>query len=149
MPTVDFSAIMSKPVEAAVRPPTAPAGTYLAGIVGHEFGTSSKKGTPYCRFNFQLLAAQDDVDEAALEEAGGVEFMNKKRMRYEFYLTDDAMYRLREFLEDALELNCSGRNFDEVIPETVNMQVLLGVTHTLSDDGKDTYANIDTFAKAA
>ena len=146
---VDFAALMNKPVEKAVRPPTAPAGHYLAGIVSHEFGTSTKKGTPYCRFNFQLLAAQDDVDEEALEEAGGVEFLNKKRMRYEFYLTDDAMYRLREFLEEALELNCSGRNFDEVVPESANMQVIIEITHTLSDDGKETYANIDTFAKAA
>ncbi len=146
---VDFSVLMNKPVEEAERPKAAPAGTYLAGIVSHEFGTSTKKGTPYCRFNFQLLAAQDDVDAEALEEAGGVEFMNKKRMRYEFYLTDDAMYRLREFLEEALELNCSGRNFDEVVPETANMQVLVTIGHTLSDDGKETYANIDSFAMAA
>lgn len=146
---VDFAALMNKPVEDAVRQPPAPAGTYLAGIVSHEFGTSTKKGTPYCRFNFQPLAAQDDVDEEALEEVGGVEFLSKKRMRYEFYLTDDAMFRLREFLEEALGLNCSGRNFDEVVPETANMQVLISVVHTLSDDGKETYANIDTFAKAA
>ncbi len=147
--TVDFAVLMNKPVEDAERPKAAPAGTYLAGIISHEFGTSTKKGTPYCRFNFQLLAAQDDVDEEALDEAGGVEFLNKKRMRYEFYLTDDAMFRLREFLEEALELSCSGRNFDEVVPETANMQVLVNIVHTLSDDGKDTYANIDTFAKAA
>ena len=146
---VDFAALMNKPVEEAVRPPTAPAGHYLAGIVSHEFGTSTKKGTPYCRFNFQLLAAQDDVDEEILEAAGGVEFLNKKRMRYEFYLTDDAMYRLREFLEEALELNCSGRNFDEVVPESANMQVIVEIVHTLSDDGSETYANIGTFAKAA
>lgn len=145
---VDFAALMSKPVDEAEKPKAAPAGTYLATIVGHEFGTSSKKNTPFCRFNFQLLAPQNDVDADALEEVGGSDFLNTKRMRTEFYLTDDAMYRLREFLEDALELNCAGRNFDEVIPEAVNQQILVNITHSLSEDGKTTYANIDSFAKA-
>lgn len=145
----DFAALMNKPVEAAVKAPTAPAGHYLATVIGHEFGVSSKKNTPYCRFNFALLAAQDDVDEEALEAAGGQEFLNTRRLRADFYLTEDAMYRLREFLEDALDLNCSGRNFDEVVPEAANLQLLIEVTHTMSDDGSSTYANINSYAKAA
>ncbi len=144
----NFTELMNKPVEDAEKPKPAPAGTYLATIIKHEFGTSAKKGTPYLRFDFKLVAATDDVDEDLLEEVGGQEFLDKKSMRSEFYLTDDAMYRLREFLEEALELNISGRNFDDVVPETLNQQVLVSVAHSLSEDGKTTYANIDGFAKA-
>lgn len=144
----NFADLMNKPVEEAEKPKPVPDGTYLATIMKHEFGTSAKKNTPYLRFDFKLIAATDDVDAELLEEVGGEEFLAKKVMRSDFYLTDDAMYRLREFLENALELNVSGRNFDDVIPEATNMQVLISVGHTISEDGQTTYANIDGFAKA-
>lgn len=144
----DFSQILSKKVEQAEKPKPLPAGTYRFLVKGHEFDESRQKKTPYVRFNVQPLAPESDVDPTVFDEFGGLGKLGGKLLRAEYYLTDDAMYRLREFLEDALSLSCEGRSFGEVIPEAVGREFLGTVAHSTSQDGKDIYANIVATARA-
>ena len=127
---VNFNELLTMQVESAERPKNFPVGSYSAVIAGHEFGKSSQKNTPYVRFHTKLLGPGSDVDPDLFDEAGGMEALaERKALRQDFYFTKDAVYRLREFLEEALLLNCAGRTFDEVIPEATNASLLVTIRH--------------------
>lgn len=150
MTEVNFSELLSAQVDTVERPKNFPAGPYSAIVVSHEQGTSSQKGTPFVRFLIKLISPLEGVPMDEFEEAGGMEALNaRKPLRVEFYLTKEALYRLREFLESSLELSCDGRTFDEVIPESTN--AALTVTIKLNPGSKpgDIFMNIDDHAKAA
>ena len=74
-------------------------------LKGSEFGKSSQKQTPYVRFHYNVLQALDSVPQEALADMD----LNKAKMRDDFYITEDAMFRLREFFElvDAVEVQHS------------------------------------------
>lgn len=146
MPNVNFAELLSKRVDEAERPPVFPAGPYNGIITGHEFLTSSKKGTPFVRFWVKLNAPLEGVDEELFEQAGGMEKLStRKPLGFDFYLTDDAFYRLREFLEDGLQMNSTGRAFDEMIPETTNAEFIPLITHDAGERNV-IYMNIGGFA---
>jgi hypothetical protein len=51
----------------------------------------------------------------------------------DYYLTDDALYRLRELMESC-RMNISGRLFTETVPELVAQPVVFKFIHeTISD----------------
>lgn len=130
MSDVDFESLLSVQVESVERPKLFPEGAYSGIVAGHEFGKSTQKGTPYCRFMLKLTAPLEGIDEDAFAEAGGVAGLaERKPLNVELYLTKDAMFRLREFLENTCELSCSGRSFDAVIPETANVPITVHVKH--------------------
>ena len=150
MAEVNFAELLSIQVESAERPKSFPIGDYNTIVAGHEFGTSSQKGTPYVRFNIKLLGPLEGVDEELFEEAGGMEALNaRKPLRLDFYLTPDAMYRLREFLEESLDLSCAGRAFDEVIPEATNVSFVSSVKHDAGNKPGEVYMNINDTASVA
>ena len=130
--SANFGELLGRAVESVEPPKKFPVGSYDAMVLGYEQLESSKKGTPFIRFAVKLLAPRDDVDMEAFEEAGGVEKLNERTMRLDFYLTDDAFFRLRQFLENTLELQASGRTFDQVIPESKNCQFIAKVGHEKS-----------------
>lgn len=126
--SVNFQNLLSKPVDSAKRPQALPAGTYFARIASHKFDESARQKTPYVRFEFSDLQPGQDIDASQLREQDGTPIdLSKKKLRSDFYLTDDAMYRLREFLE-GLGIPTEGRSFGETIPETKGLPVQLTVT---------------------
>ena len=150
MTEVNFSELLSVQVDSVERPKSFPVGHYEAVIAGHEMGKSSQKETPYVRFLIKLIGPSEDVDEDLFDAAGGMTALRERKPLFlTFYLTKDAMFRLREFLENGLELNCSGRNFDEVIPETANVSVTVHVSHTAGQKEGEFYMQIDDYMKAA
>jgi hypothetical protein len=141
----NFAEILSRRPEDQERPKPFPAGTYTALVLRHETGETSKKQTPYVRFYFQAVEAHDDVDQEALAEID----MQKKTLRDDFYLTDDALYRLSEFLE-TLGIEMSGRTFAECLPETINQAITITVSHSINQqDPSIIYSNITGYAEAA
>ncbi len=149
---VDFNALLKTSVEDAERPPTFPIGNYESIITGHEIGKSAKKGTPYVRFFIKLLNPTEDVDPELFQDCGGIaKLSDRKAMPKDFYITGDALYRLREFLEGPCQLSCGGRAFDEVIPEATNVTLLSHVAHRQGQGAKEneTYMDLDDFASAA
>ncbi len=146
---VDFSKFLSKKVDEVKRPVNFPTGSYSGMVMNHEFGKSSQKGTPYCRFYIKLLGPLEDVDPELFENAGGIEALNKRKpLKMDFYLTDDAQYRLGEFLTFGLELSTTGRPFDEVIPESTNCEVGVHLTLDPSESRKgEFYMNINDYVR--
>ena len=150
MDDVNFNELLGVQVQSVERPKNFPVGLYTSIVVNHEMGKSSRKETPYVRFPIKLLGPGEDVDQELFEEAGGMEELNaRKPLNLDFYLTKDAIYRLREFLEDTLDLSCSGRNFDEVIPETTNAQLTVVIGHRQGNKEGEIWMEIADHMKVA
>ena len=91
----NFASILDEAPTEINRPKPIPSGTYICVVNKWETGESSKKKTPFVRFTLTPIAAEEDVSEDDLAEAGGLE---GKQLRTDFYITPDAVYRLSEFL---------------------------------------------------
>jgi len=150
MTEVNFNALLSVQIDSVERPKNFPVGHYESLVASYEFGKSSQKETPYARFQIKLLGPSEDVDEDLFEAAGGMEALRERKpVPMTFYLTKDALYRLREFLENGLALSCSGRNFDEVIPESANVPLTVHVSHRAGQKEGEFYMDLDDYMKAA
>lgn len=134
---VDFRQHLSKPMAEMKKAPTLPGGTYKGVIISQEFGESSKKKTPYCRYNVRLLQAMDDVDASRLADDGNGKPIDiqKKSFRSDFYLTDEAEYRLVEFLKTCGVEVGGGRSLGEGIPDALNAPVIVNLSEELGEGG--------------
>lgn len=142
---VDFKALLEKRVAEAERPKPLPPGVYIAVITEHTPGESQKKKTPYIRFSYRILAAHSEVDEAALAE---MKNWNERKLYQDFYLTPDALWRLREHIEK-VGVDFGSRTFAEALPDTLNKQIGIVVTQEASQkEGDDAiYNRIGDFVK--
>jgi hypothetical protein len=142
---VDFSKLLSKPLDEISKPKPLPVGTYTGLISAYEYKESnSEKKTPYVRFTIKITGATDDIEPSDLD---GVE-LTKKQLRKDFYLTEDAQYRMKEFLESA-GISTSGRSLGETIPDAVNLAVLVGVTQRSGGgDGTEIFNDVNTLSGA-
>ena len=84
------------------------------------------------------------------EALAGID-LSKKQLRHDFYLTDDSLYRLREFLEEHLALPGTGRSFQQLIEEAVGKPVIGNVIQEPSQKpgSDDIFNQINGFRKAA
>jgi hypothetical protein len=135
---MDFTSLLSKNIDNVERPKPLPIGSYQFQIARYEFGESREKKTPFIRFFNRPAQPMDDVDTELLPPN-----WNEREVRLDFYLTDEAIYRLKDFLEH-LGLRISGRTFDTVIPETLNGMFVGYISHDVR--GENTYANISKTA---
>lgn len=144
MAAPDFTQLLKTNLDTVKRPPTLAAGTYHGRITKYEFGESKEKKTPYVQFHIQLLSAGADIASEDMRDADGVPIdLSKRQMRRDFFLTAEAMYRLKEFIESC-GISTSGRSLDTTIPELLNAPVLVGVVQTNSRDGSEIYNNVGT-----
>lgn len=124
----NFKDLLAKPAEAFKAPLAQPAGTYVGMITKFEYGESRNKKTPYVRFSIRPMMAETDVDQEQLAEFGPI----GKEMNLDYYLTDDAVYRLSEFIEK------TGGNtklpLQESIEVAVNKNIRFSVTHRMDKD---------------
>jgi hypothetical protein len=125
--TVDFSALLSTPMDDIKRPPPLPAGNYLGRVTKYEFLESTEKKTPFVRYSVSVESAGSDIDPADLTDID----LSKKQLRSDFYLTPDALYRLTEFLE-GLGIEKTGRTLAEAIPEAIGISVAFTVTQRMN-----------------
>ena len=128
----DFNALLDTNADDVKAPQPLPAGDYTFRVDRYEFGESSQKGTPFVRYMLKPTAAGDDVDEEMLAEVGE---WQQKDMRATFYLSERAMFMLRNFLENACEIEVEGRTFKELIPEAVGCEVEGTVTVQQGNNG--------------
>ena len=101
-PKPNFALLLEEAPTEVNRPKNLPTGTYTFVVGRWEEGVSSKKHTPFVKFEMRPIAAGDDVDDDELEEAltsadGTRNELKSKTMPITFYLTPDAVYRLDEF----------------------------------------------------
>lgn len=142
MTDVNFEELLGQNTDEVEKPKPLPAGTYQMAVKEHAFDKSSKKGTPYVRFQLTPIAPGEDVDADLLAQLPN---WQQKSIKADFYLTTDAIWRLKDFLESC-GVNCSGRTFAELIPEATGAYVSAFVKHEIN--GEDTYANIDRITAA-
>lgn len=134
---LDFSKLLSTPMDTVEKPKPLPAGTYLGMISKYEFGESKEKKTPYVRVFLNLSGPGPDIDP---EEVAGIEW-SKKQLRRDLYLTDDAIYRVKELLA-SVGVSVEGRTFGEAIPDILNAPVIVEVTQRNSPDGLQIFNDV-------
>src|ERR1035438_8203509 len=102
----NFGAILDKPSNEVERPKPLPQGSYTCAVKGlPKYDKSSKKQTEYVEFNLQPLAAGEDVDQDDLNAwmakvDGSTRKLNEANIRATYYITEDALWRLKKFLDD-------------------------------------------------
>lgn len=138
----DFNALLDKDPSTFERPPTTPEGEYLLVVKSKSFGQSSQKKTPFVEFQYGIVNPMPSVPEEALD---GID-LSKVKLRDQFYLTEDAMFRLKEFFET---LGCSQETVRESIDASVGSQVVATIGHeTSANDPSRVFANIRGYVKA-
>jgi len=126
------------------RPKPLPEGQYLCVIAGlPRFDKSSKKQTEFVEFTLKVVAAGEDVDAEELAEIGGIA---DKTIRATYYLTENSLWRLKEFLEHCgiAEVGTLGTMIDE----TQNCQVIAYIKHEPSNDGTSVFGKVGKTASA-
>lgn len=127
---VDFSDILNKQVGSAPAPRPIPEGTYHGEIVGlpaQRVVTTKEGDKPVLSLTLALMEAGDDVDEEALAEAGGLlsNSGEPKRIRQDFWLTEDSLWRYDQFLAG---LGIEGKSYLEAAEELPGRAVTVFVT---------------------
>ena len=152
--TATFSDILNKPASEVERPKPLPAGTYLCVVKGlPRFDKSSKKQTEFVEFNLSPMQAGEDVDQEdlaamLLNKDGTSKVLNELTIRATYYLTDNSLYRLKDFLTHCgldVESDASLRQLVDAAP---GCQVTAFVKHQASDDGQSVYAQLGGTAVA-
>lgn len=142
-----FADILDKPATEIDRPKPLPVGTYTWTIQGlPRFDKSKEKQTPFYEFTCKCSGAADDVDEESLKEwatksDGTMRALTDFTSRLTFYITEDSLYRLQEFLGHC-GIDGEGKSTRQCIDETPNCQFVGAIVHTPSKDGTAIYANI-------
>lgn len=139
----NFRELLGRATDSVERPRAIADGHYMGRIASHEFGTSRQKQTPYVRFIIVPEEACPDVENGANDGIA----LGSRELRKDFFITPNALYRLSDMLDAVLGKE-SGRSFDERIPETRDARVMIGVGHRNSEDGVETYNEVNTIVKA-
>lgn len=134
--------ILSKQSSAVERPKPLPVGSYICIVTGlPRQDKSTKKGTDYFEWVLKFQSAGDDVDEEALTAALGDKNLSERTIKVTYYLTEDALWRLIQFL-DHCDAGDEDMTVAQRVNETPNCQVGIYLKHVPSDDGETMYANI-------
>jgi hypothetical protein len=150
MTDASFSSILDKPSNSIERPKPLPTGTYLAMVKGQpRYDKSKQKGTRFAEFTLQLLQHGEDVDGAAIKEYLGARQLNAIEIKDTYYLTDEAAYRLKEFVDHCGVENAEGATLGQRVSQTPGCQLLISIAHKPSDDGTRIYANVRQTAAVA
>lgn len=144
----NFGNILSRAASEIERPKPMPVGSYNCAVKGMpKFGESAKKKTPFVEFTLSPMEAREDVDPDDLEQAltkkdGTKKLLSEMTIRATYYTTEDALYRLKDFLEHC-GLDVEGdASLQELVEQTNGCQVGANIRHTASDDGAGVYANL-------
>ena len=141
---MSFQDLLSKSVDTVKRPPALPEGTYEVLIKAHAFGESSQKKTPQVEYELQLMGTGLDVDKERLETALDGKALSERSIRDQFYITEKALPRLREFLERA-GVNIVGRPFTQCIPEAIGRRIKIFVKQE-AGEGEAIFNKVSKYA---
>jgi len=129
---VDFSSLLKKPAGEAKRPPALPADNYHGVIKSYELGDQNKNKTPYVRFHLGLLGWGPNVQE---EDKADID-LPKRQLRRDFFITDDALWRLDKLISDC-GVDMSGKTYEEVLPNMIGAQVTIEVQQYLNQQNNE------------
>jgi len=139
---VDFRSLLDKPAGEAEKPKPLPAGDYPATIMSWLTDNKNKKQTPYVRFTFKVNGLPEDASPEDFQRADGTPMdLSKLKFSRDYYLTDDALWRLDKLLED-LGIETSNRSYGETIPETVGMEVMIEIQQQMNQETDQVYNQV-------
>lgn len=148
----DPAALLSKPLSDIKRPPPMATGSFVAIATNKEFGKTKpqdgSEGTPFVSFEETLQEALPDVDADALKLALDGNPLSERKLKLDFYLTPNAVYRLKEFGENHCGVaESDAANLGELI------ELILGRPHVVvlsqqanKKDPEHPYVNITSTA---
>lgn len=125
----DFRELLKKPAGEAKKPEALPVAHYPGKIKNYELGDQNKNRTPYVRVNLAITGWTDEVEIE--DEMKASTDLSKRSLRRDFFLTDDALWRLDEFLA-GMGVDIAGRSYEEALPEIVGADVLIEVQQYLN-----------------
>lgn len=141
----NIAALLDRAPSDVERPKPLPQGGYHCIIKGvYEQGKSSKKQTPFVKFNLQPTSPMEDVDEEALADwmkrpDGTSRTLADAKIDATYYLTDDALFMLRDFLE---HVGVEGNTLRSQMDATQNQEVIAYIKHEPSNDGQSVFAKL-------
>lgn len=145
----NFQHLLRKPAGKAKKPPALPAGHYPGVIKSWETGDANANKTPYVRFQCIAREWPEDVAEAdRADEDGNAIDLAKRQMRKDYYLSDEALYRLDEMLR-SIGVDPEGKLYEEVLPDTIGTEVILVVTQYMSKTTSEIGSSIEQILPAA
>ena len=146
----NFGVLLDKAPTEIERPKPAPPGTYTTIIQGMpKYDKSAKKQTEYVEFTHKFIEAGEDVDSDDLKAFltsgdGSKKKLSDVTMRNTYYLTENSLWRLKDFLKDCgFEVDSDEATLRQMIEETPGKQVGVFVKHQASQDGQAIFAQID------
>lgn len=127
---VDFTKILSRKTDTVRAPEALPIGDYPAIIRQQGMAEKRRGGASAPVFRLTAaLTAWPDSDE--VEPQPGVD-ITKRTMQIDYYADDtggtDQTWRLIK-LAESLNIDCTGREIGEILPEFLGQQVLVEVQH--------------------
>lgn len=145
----NFQDILSKKATEIEKPIPAPIGHYLcANPKVPDFKNIGENETPAAEFTFHLISPGDDVDPDDFQDWGGQEKLKGKTVRYLMWLSDDALFRAKEQLAEAFDIDPEGKDLGEMFAETAGTNVMVEIGHRPSKDGEDLYMDVKSLAAA-
>lgn len=130
----DFTSLLSKPAGEAKKPEALAVGQYPGVIKSYELGDQNKNKTPYVRFSLGLSGWPDGADPQTNADGSPID-LTKRGFRRDFYLTEEALWRLDELLND-LQIDLAGRTYAEALPEVIGQQVLVEIQQYLTQNNE-------------
>lgn len=139
---VDFTSLLEKRLDDVEAPALLPQGSYVMTIAGYRTGESAKKKTPYVEFDLKISSAMDDVDQ---EELAKVKNLQDKTLKTQFYLNEDALFRLKDFCKKT-GVPTEGKSFTEILSEIAGAQLIGIVNHRVNPENTDqVFAEVRSF----
>lgn len=111
-------------------------GDYPGRILRYTFGESSQKKTPYVRFTIALTG--EWPEEVPEEDREGIELAGKTR-DVDFFLTEDALYRLAD-LQKALGF--SDGSLEENIAKMIGCDVVAHIVPEINQTTQESFSRI-------
>lgn len=141
--TPNFGSILDTQSSAVERPKPLPVGTYTCVIQGlPRFDKSSKKQTEFAEFKLKVLAAGEDVDTDDLTAMLGEKTLGDIPLKDTYYLTEDAIWRLKKFLDDC-GIEEDDLTLRQRIEQTPGCQIAVTIKHEASQDGEAIFARVN------
>lgn len=153
----DFSSFLKSTSGTAKKPESLPTDDYPAVVKSFEYGDQNKNKTPYLRVHFGFIGPGFAAGNQEALAALNID-VSKRQIRRDFYTRgkdeNDAaaeqacMYRLDQFLRSCGVEPGGGKTYDELIPQIVGAQVLLGVTQKMNENTSEFFNEVATVVKA-
>jgi hypothetical protein len=135
----DLKDLLKRPTDDIKPPQPLPAGTYFGTIIEHLFKESAQKKTPGLELTIRVTGHGDDVDPGDVKDLG-ID-LHTKTFRHTFYITEDSLYRLKQFWESC-GIEGGGRSLGEIIPDLQGCNVQFTLIQKPNRDGSAIYNEI-------